>query len=83
MFTVYSKPACPFCDQAKALLSQQGLAYTEVILDVGQTKKDGVKYVTKDELLAVIPSARTMPQIMRGQDLIGGYSDLKRTLMAA
>jgi glutaredoxin len=84
LHTIYSKPACPFCDQAKCLLEQHQLPYQEVVLDVGQPKIDGMQYITKDALLAVIPTARTMPQIIysteTGMEVIGGYGDLKRTL---
>jgi glutaredoxin len=87
MHTVYSKPACPFCDQAKALLEQQGLPYDEVVLDVGQPKLEGVSYISRDELLARIPNARTMPQIVHSTEsaslIIGGYTDLKRSLQLA
>ena len=30
--TVYSKPACQFCDKAKALLTQLGHEYTEKVV---------------------------------------------------
>lgn len=87
MHTVYSKPACPFCDQAKALLEQHQLPYHEVVLDVGQPKIDGTQYITKDELLARIPNARTMPQIVHSTEnasmVVGGYTDLKRSLQLA
>jgi glutaredoxin len=87
MHTIYSKPACPFCDQAKALLEQRGLPYNEVVLDVGQMKLDDVSYITRDELLARIPNARTMPQIVHSSEnssmVIGGYNDLKRSLQLA
>lgn len=81
MFTVYSKPNCPFCDQAKALLAQQGLQFEEVVLDVGQPRfgtMDG--FITKEELLKIVPNARTMPQILKGTEIIGGFTDLKRHL---
>ena len=87
MFTVYSKPACPFCDQAKALLEQRGLEYREIVLDVAQPKIEGVTYISREELLAKIPDARTMPQITMNTDyssiVIGGYTALKERLAAA
>jgi glutaredoxin len=79
MLTIYSKPACPFCDHAKALATSVGLQYREVILDVEQPKLAGQTYITKAELLELIPTARTMPQIMNGTDeYIGGYTELKK-----
>ena len=83
MFTVYSKPACPFCDRAKSLLTSKGLPFTVVNLDVGQPKEDGANYISRDDLLAKIPNARTMPQILKDDELIGGFTELKALLDAA
>ena len=80
MFTVYSKPNCPFCDQAKALLEQRDLPFKVIHLDVGQPKVEGETYIARDDLLALIPTARTMPQILSGDTPIGGFSDLKARL---
>lgn len=81
-YTVYSKPACPFCDQAKALLASKGLQYDVVNLDVGQPKEEGARYISREELLAKIPTARTMPQIIMESETsalhIGGFTELKR-----
>lgn len=80
MFTVYSKPACPFCDQAKALLQAKGLEHKVIHLDVGQTKVEGEQYISRNDLLALIPTARTMPQIMQDDVLVGGFTELKKLL---
>lgn len=80
MFVVYSKPACPQCDQAKALLDAKGLQYTSVMLDVGQPKVDGVEYITRDELLAKIPGARMMPQIEQDGAVVGSLPELRKLL---
>jgi glutaredoxin 3 len=66
---VWSKYHCPYCDQAKALLSQKGYSFEE--------RKIGDGY-TKEELLESIPAARTVPQIVINGDVIGGFADLKR-----
>jgi glutaredoxin len=68
---VWSKYHCPFCDQAKALLRQQGIPFEE--------KKIGDGY-TKEELLEAIPTARTVPQIFIDDQLIGGFTELKAHL---
>ena len=68
---VWSKYHCPFCDQAKALLNQRGIAFEE--------KKIGDGY-TREELLEAIPSARTVPQIFIDNQLIGGFNELKAHL---
>ncbi len=80
MFTVYSKPACTFCDQSKALLEAKGMEFKVVNLDVGQPKVEGAEYISRDELLAKIPTARTMPQIMQDDVLVGGFTELKKLL---
>jgi len=84
MYTVFSKPACPYCDAAKQLLTTKGLDFEVINLDVGQPKLEGEQYISRDDLLAKIPSARTMPQIM-GPDaeLIGGYTELRAKLSCA
>ena len=71
---VWSKTQCPFCDQAKALLTQHGIAFEE--------RKIGVGY-TKEDLLEAAPTARTVPQIFIDDKLIGGVMDLKKHLNSA
>jgi glutaredoxin len=84
VFTVYSKPNCTYCDQAKALLEQQGVQYAVINLDVGQPRQEGQEYISRDALVALMPAARTMPQIVKHDSTsavhIGGYEDLKRHL---
>lgn len=69
---VWSKYHCQFCDQAKALLQQKGIEFEE--------RKIGDGY-TKEDLLAEVPNARTVPQIFIDSELIGGYEELKKRLM--
>jgi glutaredoxin 3 len=69
--TIWSKDACPFCDQAKALLKQRGIEFEE--------KKIGYGY-TREQLLEEIPTARTLPQIFLDQEHIGGFTDLRNYL---
>lgn len=83
MYTVYSKPACPHCDQAKALLTAKGLDFTEVVLDMNQPKIDGKLYISRTELLEKFPAARTVPQIVLGDQHIGGFTDLRQSLLMA
>jgi glutaredoxin 3 len=80
MFTVYSKPACPFCDQAKALLTQKGLPFQVIMLDVGQPKVEGQQYIQRADLLALFPYARTVPQIIDEREHIGGFAELRKWL---
>lgn len=75
-FTVYSKPNCPQCEMAKAYISNRGLKYKEITLDVGQHKFEHNEYITRDELLLKVPGAKTMPQIFKDGEHLGGYKEL-------
>jgi glutaredoxin len=85
-YTIYSKPNCAYCDQAKALLEQRGKPYVVVTLDIGQPKSSSEQYITKTDFLRLIPTARTVPQIMgttaEGVHYIGGFQELKSLLAA-
>lgn len=67
--TVWSKDHCPFCEQAKALLTQRGIAFEERRIGDGYTRED---------LLEAVPDARTVPQIFLNDQLIGGFTELQR-----
>jgi|TARA_B100000780_G_scaffold261515_1_gene214002 glutaredoxin len=64
---VLSKPLCPYCDKAKALLTSLNIPFTTRTLG---------EDLTKEELLEISPSARTMPQIIINSEVIGGYDQL-------
>ena len=83
MFTVYSKPACTYCDQAKALLEAKGLQFRVINLDVGQPKIPGEKYVAREAFIKAWPSQRTLPLIMRDEQYVGGFIELKSSLTEA
>lgn len=68
---VWSKYQCPYCDQAKALLNQKGIQFEERKIGDGWTKED---------LLEAVPTARTVPQIILNDELIGGFNELKKKL---
>lgn len=65
--TVFSKPGCPFCKKAKALLTEKGLQFEE--LELG-------KDITLTAFKA-ITNADTVPQIYINGDHIGGSDDLE------
>ncbi len=71
---VWSKYHCPYCDQAKALLTQKGIPFEE--------RKIGDGY-SKEDLLEAVPTARTVPQIFLGEQYIGGFTELKQHLTEA
>lgn len=68
---IWSRYNCPYCDQAKALMTSKGIEFEE--------KKIGDGY-TKEELLEVVPNARTVPQIFLNGHLVGGFTELKQKL---
>lgn len=71
--TVWSKNNCSYCDQAKALLTSNGIQFEE--------KKIGEGW-TKEELLEAVPTARTVPQIFLGEEYVGGFPELRQKLAA-
>jgi glutaredoxin len=68
---VWSKDACPFCDQAKNLLKLKGIEYEERNIN---------KNWTREQLLEAVPTARTLPQIFLDDQLIGGFTELRKHL---
>ena len=68
---VWSKDACPFCVQAKALLEARGIEYEE---------RNVSKNWTREQLLEAVPTARTVPQIFLDDELIGGFTELRKHL---
>lgn len=70
---VWSKENCPYCVQAKALLSQKGIEFEE--------RKIGDGY-TKEDLLEAVPTARTVPQIFLDGELVGGFTELRARFLA-
>lgn len=77
---VYSKNNCPDCDQAKALLKSRGLEYDEKII-VSEDDADGENLITKEDLLKVIPTARSVPQIIIDGALLKSLQELKDILV--
>lgn len=66
---IYTKFACPYCVRAKQLLDSKGVPYTEYDISMGGAKRD--------EMLARVPGARTVPQILINDTPIGGSDDLR------
>ncbi len=65
---VYTKPLCPFCHRAKALLSRKGVEFEEIDVE------------GKDDLrvwLAETSGQKTVPQVFVGDRPLGGYADLE------
>jgi glutaredoxin len=70
MITLYSKPNCPYCEQAKSWLSKNEIAYATI--DISQD----------DEAREFLKEAghKTVPQIYLGTRLLveGGFSGLSK-----
>ena len=69
--TVWSKNACPYCQQAKALLESRGIEYEE---------RNVQENWTREQLLEAVPTARTLPQIFLDDNYIGGFTELRKHL---
>ena len=69
---VWSKDMCPQCTQAKQLLDSRGIEYEE--------RKIGNEW-TKEQLLEVVPTARSVPQIFIDEQYVGGFNELKQRLI--
>ena len=67
--TVYSGPACAFCDAAKRLLARNNLPYNEsnVALEEGKM----------EEMIKKANGKRTIAQIFFDDYHVGGYEELR------
>ena len=67
MITVYTKPQCPYCDQAKALLEQKGIVYATVDVSVDMAAREKIMDL----------GLRSVPQVFNdGVLLPGGFQGL-------
>jgi len=66
--TVYSTANCAFCSKAKSMLSKWNIDYSEIRIDTDESALAKFREVTK--------GARTVPQILIDDNLIGGFSEL-------
>ena len=66
---VWSKTNCIFCDQAKQLLRIKKIEFEE---------RNISKDWTREQLLEVVPNAKTVPQIFLNGKYIGGFDKLKQ-----
>ncbi len=65
--TVYSASWCPYCQRAKSLLREKGLAFTEIDVDEDPQRRS--------EMIAR-SGRRTVPQIFVGDRHVGGCDEL-------
>ena len=66
--TVYSTTWCPWCDRAKALLKARGIAYDDVNIETQPNFR---------QKLVDLTGGYTVPQIMIGEQPIGGFRELR------
>lgn len=78
--TVYSKPNCNFCVQAKRLLESKGLPFTEIELNFGQSPKEGNMLLEVPDFKAQNPTVATLPYIVIDDQPVGGFVELRRKL---
>lgn len=64
---IWTKDVCPFCIRAKKLLTKNNITYEERVV--------GEKW-SKQDLLKLLPEAKTVPQIFIDNVHIGGYTEL-------
>ena len=72
MYEIYGTTNCTFCDKAKQLLTQHDKTYT--FIDVGSNKDMMAAFLNR------FPGTKTVPQIVLGDDHIGGYKELRNSL---
>lgn len=66
--TIYTKGWCPYCQAAKELLAQKGVAFTEISID--QQPDQRAKMISRSG------GRSTVPQIFIGGSHVGGCDDL-------
>ncbi len=64
---IWSKTNCPMCEKSKAFLKNKNIDFSVMTIGVNATKED---------LLNLLPSARSVPQIFIDNVHIGGYNEL-------
>jgi glutaredoxin 3 len=65
--TMYTTEPCAYCRQAKALLAKRGLSYDEINLAMDAEGRAE---------LAARTGMMTFPQVIIGEALVGGFTEL-------
>ena len=77
---IWTKVVCPWCVKAKEILNELNIPYNEFIVSSGVDEnppEENQRYVTKQDLLDRLPTAKTVPQIWIDGVHIGGCTDLQ------
>lgn len=78
---IYTKPSCPYCVKAKALLKEKNIPITESVVGADVSKADIQKIVDD---MGVKTEIRTVPQIFLVNiatdsiEYIGGFTELDK-----
>ena len=64
---IYTKHDCIFCSRAKILMNSRGIPFLEKIMG---------EDFSREWILTAYPTFKTLPIILDGQRVIGGYDDL-------
>lgn len=75
---IYKKENCPHCDTALRI-AQEVIQETAHTLTVKKVEDDGVR----EELLSLVPNAKTVPQVFVNGSHIGGASDFIQWMQEA
>ena len=65
--TMYTTDACPFCIRAKTLLTRRGIEYEEI--NLARDPDGRAELVGRTGMF-------TFPQILIGEEAIGGFTEL-------
>jgi alkyl hydroperoxide reductase subunit F len=65
--TIYSTAGCPFCSKAKKFLKERGVSFQEIEAPLGSEAWEEMRAKT---------GSQSLPQILVGDEPLGGYSDL-------
>jgi glutaredoxin-like protein len=65
--TVFTRPGCPFCARAKEMLTEDGIAYEELVLNRDYT----------EQTLRAVANATSVPQVFVDGEKVGGSDDLE------
>ena len=71
--TLFTRPGCPHCARAKALLDEQGLAYEEIVVGRDASMRS----------VFAVSGGATVPQVFIGGRHIGGADELEKHLANA
>lgn len=71
LVVIHSKPGCPHCDKAAALLDELCVPYTKVMYS-----PDASDYACRRDAMFAAHGHRSFPNIFVGDMFVGGYSEL-------